>query len=332
MAVVSTLMRVCLALASWLSLVSGCGDARSELGTQRTSSDSPATTPGSVAEAPGQTAVSTEGTGDESCQLPTDAAFRIAEPSTPAEELFNQLLESELAKLYTLIGRYMNGEVPVFQGPLRAIESKAGVLEKSIDSQRVVAVVHSREKVDEFTAPNREMLVFDNASESMLRFYQYSAVGSPTAVSTLASFYSSGGMTVMCSNCLPVLALVKDNFEMALSLQGKYLDESALELEITGAFDRIPADALTLDDLLTVNSTAESPDFGKRAQLRDEADVFVFDRRGTQRTEAAKDSDGCYQTVDYRLEWFVRKDCLKAYGLRNLVSETPRTVCPSTEG
>lgn len=157
-------------------------------------------------------------------------------------------------------------------------------------------------------------------------------VGQPTDVSTIASCYSSGGITTRCSDCLTTLALVKDGFEIDLSLQGTYLDESALELDITGAFERIPTEALTLEDLLTVNSTTDTPDFGERAQLRVEGALFIFDRRGTDRTEATEDSSGCYQTIDYRLEWFVRRDCLKAYGVRNLISEEPRTVCPSTEG
>ena len=47
------------------------------------------------------------------------------------------------------------------------------------------------------------------------------------------------------------------------------------------------------------------------------------------RTSTPVDANGCYESVTYELEWFVRRDCLLDYGPRNLVRGEPRLVCPS---
>jgi hypothetical protein len=59
-----------------------------------------------------------------------------------------------------------------------------------------------------------------------------------------------------------------------------------------------------------------------------EGDTYVFDVEGEVRTTDV-DANGCYETVSYQLERFVRRDCLLDYGPRHLVRGEPRLRCPT---
>jgi hypothetical protein len=262
-----------------------------------------------------------------SCRLPSEGDFRIEQPMNASEELFNELLPSELAVLYEAVGQYANGDVPVYQGPLDAIEYTSAIVgreDQAIDATRALASLKYEENLDRHV-----LLLFDTEERQMMRLFQAGNDRTRTYASSVSPYYSSWAIDATCPSCLVDLASVESGFEVDLTARGTYLDfeMSEMRVDVHGAFERIALDELTLEELLIVSSRYEFQDF-KELVPRLEGDTYVFDVEGEVRTTDV-DANGCYETVSYQLERFVRRDCLLDYGPRHLVRGEPRLRCPT---
>jgi hypothetical protein len=273
--------------------------------------------------------------GGELCRLPSEDDFRIENPVNASEELFNELLPSQLAALYEGVGQYANGDVPVYQGRLDAIEYESAIVgreDETIDATRALASLKYQENLDRAPTPlGYVLLLFAPEERKMMSLFQSGPDRSVTYASGVSPFYSSGGTGATCTNCLLDLASVESGFDVDLTARGTYGDfeMSEMRVDVHGELERIPTEELTLDDLLVVSSRYEFPVFLRLDPPRLEGSTHVFDVQGDVRTSTPVDAEGCEEIVSYDIEWYVRRDCLLDYGPRNLVRGEPRLRCPT---
>jgi hypothetical protein len=160
----------------------------------------------------------------------------------------------------------------------------------------------------------------------MVRLIQAIEEPNLTYVSPLNPYFSMGGIHASCSDCLVDLARVQDEISFDLSAHGHYgdVDSTPMQVDLAGHFSRVPVDAITVEDILTVTSVYDSPFL--QAVPRMDADYVVFDMRDS--VVSGKDEEGCTIHTYYDIEWFVRTSCISDYGVRNLViDDSPPPEC-----
>lgn len=273
--------------------------------------------------------------GDErTCRAPREEDFRIAQPADEAEMLFNELLPSHLEQLHQAVGRYANGQVKILKGSVDILEHRSVVVgeqDRSILSANAIASLLYDSGHAENSPAGMALLIFDPLTRQMLRMTQTSSGGS-VSVCGVSGLYSTCGTTTRCSNCVD-LTTVSDTLSVHLTSLGTYGDseQSERRIDIVAELRVVPLAERSMDDILVVNSRIGSPLLPLRAPTL-EHDTYVFEVEGQVRTSESADEDGCWQAVTYEAEWFVHKDCLLNYGVRNFALGEPFLDCPSTEG
>jgi hypothetical protein len=328
--------KLCVNAALVLVTAFGCGNAVSIPNAD----DGPATA-GSSATAGAPTTSAGGGSGNANCRLPNAQDLALDNPLSESEALFNAELAKQLERLYEAIGQYASGETPLFHGQLRGLEDStaAGCCGEILTMNTTRAVATLSYEMGIVNSPvwaGHVLSAFDPDARRVVHLLQTSSTPSLTYVSGISSFLTGVWVQPTCSNCLLELARAQDEISFDLSAHGDYgePDKIPMQVDLAGHFARVPADAITLEDILIVASvyrpTVEyrSPRDGLPfidAQPRRDGDYVVFDMNGS--AGGGWDANGCSLTKYYTIEWFVRESCLLDYGVRNLVIDDSPPNC-----
>lgn len=271
-----------------------------------------------------------DGVGDmeaqASCRLPSEEDFRIETPESESQRLFNEVLASHLDELYEGVGRFASGDTKVLKGTVDILEHRSVLADSedvAIDSTHAVASF-GHEKITPFGSRNRVVLtVFDPNTGQMIRISQSST---STSVCGVTSFYGGCLSPATCSDCLPELASVSDTLSLSFSALGTYggSDQPEMRVDVNVDLHVVPPDELTMDDILLVNSTNDSPLRMTEPTLKD--GTYVFEVSDSV-SASSYDENGCEKWVKYETEWFVHQDCLLNYGVREFLQVEPVFFC-----
>ncbi len=263
------------------------------------------------------------------CSIPDEEDLRINDPQSAAEELFNEVLPSHLDRLYEAVGQFADGHQRVFAGSVDIIEHRSNIVGQDD------LVMRSDDAVASLNPDRGEgvLTIFDPVSSQMMRIDQHGSGGSSVSVCTVGGFRGTWGLTATCSNCLVHLPTVSDSLQADLTARGRYGDSEGSEMRIDVKADlkAIPLDELSMSDVLTLNETASSPLLYQPDPTL-QGEYYIFEVEGEARASDEVDEDGCWEEVEYQVEWFVHKDCLLDYGVRNLVRGEPHRACPTPAG
>ena len=267
------------------------------------------------------------GSGNQDCKLPNAEDLAIDNPLSESEVLFNDVLADHLERLYESVGQYASGATAVFRGQLQGLEDRTATGSTEILTLSTTRAVASLKYDDGLAgapiAAGYALTAFDPDTRRVVRLIQAANDPNPTYVSPIAPFFSRGGIHASCSDCLVELAGVQDEISFVLSAHGNYgdADGTPMQVDAEGHFSRVPVEAITLEDILTLSSVWGSDFF--QVEPRMDGDYAVFDISDSEATGQA-DENGCNSTL-YSIEWYVRESCLADYGVRNLViDDSPR--------
>jgi hypothetical protein len=275
------------------------------------------------------------GGASPACTAPTEKDLHISSPTSEADNLFNEVLPSHLDRLHRAIGRFASGEAKILKGTVDVIDHRSALVgqeDQLIDSTSALASLAQEEEFVVSSPQGMVLQLFDPASRQMLSILQTGG-GDSASVWSVGPYYSGGGLTASCSNCLTNLGTVSDALNVDFTALGKYQDSEETEMRIdVGADLRVIAPAeLTMDDILVVNSTSDSPLLRLQAPVL-EGNTYVFQLEAKVSTSRPTDDPNCEERVEYQVEWTVNADCLLDYGLRNFVMSKASIYCPPTEG
>lgn len=272
-----------------------------------------------------------EPTEEDDCQLPDEDNLRIEDPENENEVLFNEVLSSDLRLLYQAVGKFASGDSKVLKGTASILDVRgemSGTEDLSLESSHAVASF-GYEGDTPYSSPYGLVLhVFEPSTSQLVRMVQNEAT---TSVCGVDFFYGDCVLPGTCSNCLPPLESVSDSLSLSFAALGRYGSDQdpGMRIDVAIEMQVVPPDQLTMDDLLILNSTIRSPLQMRQPEL--EGDTYLFEVGGSLPTSNV-DEDGCKEWVDYEAEWFVRRDCLLDYGVREFSIVKRYPVCPPDQG
>lgn len=320
-------------LTIWAWLATGCSGGSRDATSTSSGGDSK-----TVSEADGSSdgiegagSDQSEPTQEDECQLPREDDLRLEAPESEEDVLFNEVLHADLPLLYQAVGKFASGDSKVLKGTASVLDVRGDMAAADnlvLESNRAVASF-GYEADTPYSSPYGLVLtLFEPSTNQMVRMVENEPT---TAVCGVDFFYGGCVLPGTCSNCLPALESVTDSLSLNFTAGDRYGSDEHPGMRIDVAIDMqiVPPDQLTMDDILILNSTIQSPLQMMQPVL--EGDTYLFEVSDSLTTSKV-DGDGCKERVKYEVEWFVRRDCLQDYGIREFKIVDRSPYCPPDEG
>jgi len=261
------------------------------------------------------------------CQAESPPPAPPGPPLTDAERVFALVEANHLALLDRMVGQYARGEAVVYRGTLAARGRDV------LDEGPVLATLRVTQNLfagDSGTATGPALTAVSMPQRKRFRLWQTASMPGSTHADLVAPFGSTFGVSGACRDCLLALGTTPETITFDLVATGTFFDRSPLAVEARGSLARVPAAALTYDDLYVANQADVA--------LMNQLDTFV--RAGNEMSRlteqdlnekvprpAAAKYDTCTRTTRYHLtQWFSAED-FASYGVRDFAILSSQICC-----
>jgi hypothetical protein len=260
----------------------------------------------------------------------------IVELPAGAEErrILQLVAPKHLEEMDRLVGRYVRGDAPVYQGTFSARDNMGSLGPTYQDGVMTNASVNASLGWEEKLYWNGQMVsgwaLFVRGPAHWIRLAQSPTAPGSSALTIVVPNAVGGGMTGTCTGCLPTLAPTAGTITIGGTVaRGKWGNGKLLEVTASGTLTRVPLPELSFEQLVAIAEPNTEGAAMKEFKAVGAEMVRVVERTHSEPTPVPADQTfyACERITSYELDWFVDRARLVRYGLRNMSIAGTQTCC-----